>query len=215
MVGVRMRSRAVAAVVVVLVVLALGLGGLLALQGGDDTTPDATPPTTSTTSTADGSASAEPSVEPQPVPEPAPDTSPGEETGNDRAAKRLIGPFVAADAAAREDPAQPLTLEQVATGSALEDLRAQVAELATSGVSQVGTPEVVRARVVSERPRADPPTATVRACLDYTNVDFVNPDGDSIKNPDAAQRVAVILVLEQRSRAWLVAERGYPANPTC
>lgn len=153
-----------------------------------------------------------PTPSPDPVPSPAPSAT-GVEKG--APAQDLVAPFVAADSAARQDPSQPLELDQVATGDALADLNIQVAELTQGGLSQVGSPTLVSAQVTASDPGADPPTATVLACLDYSGVDLVNASGQSAKDPAAPERVATILDLVEKDGTWLVSKRTFPDDPTC
>lgn len=197
-------------------VLVVGVAVVLATRGGGSPEPGASPtdshsPSGSTSSTTSTTPTT-PSPAPSPVPTPAP-TASTVPKGADGSS--LVAPFVSADAAARQDPAQPLKLDQVATGSALDDLQIQVAELTKGGLNQVGSPTVVSASVTASQPDANPPTATVLACLDYSSVDVVNSAGQSAKDTTAPQRVATILELVKQDGAWLVARRTFPDNPTC
>lgn len=199
---------AVAVAIAAVVVVALAMGGT---PTEPDASPTAsTPATEETTSTAEETTS--PSPEPSPVPTPAPTETQVDESTD---ARDLVAPFVSADAAARQDPAQPLDLAEVATGSALADLAIQVEELTAGGLTQVGSPTVVSATVQATEPDADPPTATVLVCLDYSEVDLVNASGESVKDPAAPTRAAAIFGLVREGDAWLVAERSFPDDPTC
>ncbi len=198
------------AVVAVLVVGAVVV--VLVANGSSEPSAEGSPsPSATEQATDDPTAEAtETTPPPSPVPTPAPSAAPVDE-GDE--AVDLVAPFVEAGSAARQDPAQPLELDQVATGAALQDLLVQVEELAADGLSQTGSPTVVSAEVLSSEPDADPPTATVLACLDYSEVDVVNASGESIKDDSAEQRVATILGLVRQDDAWLVAERTFPDDP--
>lgn len=202
---------AIVAVVVAVVVVVAVLSGR---TGGSTPEAGASSPTASGSDTASPSPTLTPTPtpSPDPVPSPAPSASPVE-TG--APAADIVAPFVAADSAARQDPAQPLELDKVATGDALDDLNIQVTELTKGGLSQVGSPTVVSAEVTASDPNADPPTATVLACLDYSQVDLVNSAGQSAKDTTAPQRVSTILDLVEKDGTWLVSKRTFPDDPTC
>ncbi|NCT92596.1 hypothetical protein GXB85_16805 [Cellulomonas sp. APG4] len=158
--------------------------------------------------------SPEPEPEPVAVPVPAPSAAP-EEVAVEAEATELTLPFVTADARLRQDPDQPLLLEDVATGTALGDLEAGAREMAEEGLVQTGEPEVVSATVTASEPDADPPTLTVLACLDYSGVDVVDTDGTSVVDPTASRRSATILHLVEVDGRWLVERRTFPDDPTC
>lgn len=159
-----------------------------------------------------------PTVSPSPTPTPSPVPIPAS-TGTLGAADgdvaRLVEPFVAADAAARQAPAQPLPLDEVATGPALEDLEIGVRELEEGGLSQIGAPTVVSAVVAESALDASPATATALVCLDYSTVDVVTASGVSVKDPNAPQRVPTLLEFVQQDGRWLVTNRTFPDDPTC
>jgi len=185
---------AVAIVVVLVIVFS---------QGGNDASPSPT---------ASVSPSATPSVTPSPVPTP-PSTAAPEVVGDDGTS--LVLPFVVAESAMREDPDVPLALEEVATGSALEDLTVSAIEFAENGMIQIGSPVVVSATVTEIDAAATPPTTKILACLDYSGVDIQSPDGESLKADDAPERVPTILTLVQLEGRWLVSARTFPEEATC
>jgi len=127
----------------------------------------------------------------------------------------LIRPFISAESSSREKPQIPVKFEDVATGSALQDLQVNAQQFAADGLTQVGAPTVVSATVVSLDESADPPTATVEVCLDYTDVDVVGAGGESVKSDAAKQRVPTLLTLVQDDGRWLVSARSFPAETTC
>lgn len=150
--------------------------------------------------------------QPSPVPTPAATVAP-EAIGDDATA--LVLPFMSAETALRGNPATPLAMEEVATGSALEDLEVNARELLESGLVQVGSPAVVNATVTAFDDSATTPMATVSACLDYSTVDVQIADGTSVKDENAAQRVPTIFSIVKVEDRWLVSERTFPDEPTC
>ena len=184
------------------------------IWGANGRADDAAAPPSSVPAPTSTSASASPSSQPSPspVPVPAATTSPGEVSSD---ASTLVTPFVKADAAARQTPAQPLALTEVSTGAALDDLQIAVEELQAGGLTQIGEPVLVSAVVTSDELEATPPTATVLVCLDYSKVDLVNSAGESAKDATAPQRVSTILRLVKQDDSWLVADRTFPDDPSC
>ena len=149
---------------------------------------------------------------PAPVPE-QPSTTAPEEVGDD--AQELVSPFVEAEATGRNDPETPLELEDIASGDALEDLKLDAYEFAENGMVQVGTPKVVSATVEKLDADASPPSAVVRVCLDFTEVDVQTPDGESVKDRSAPQQVPSLLTLQAVEGRWLVTKRSFPSESTC
>lgn len=195
---------AVAAVVVVAVAVLVWSS-----NRGDAPTAEPSP-----SATAGGTETPEPEPEPVEVPVPAASAAP-EEVAVEADVAELTLPFVTADARLRQDPEQPLRLEEVATGTALGDLEAGAREMAEEGLAQTGEPEVVSATVTASEPEADPPTLTVLACLDYSAVDVVDADGASVVDPSASRRSATILHMVEVDGRWLVERRTFPDDPTC
>jgi len=146
------------------------------------------------------------------APVPANTSAPGTVGGD---GSDFAQPFIAAETAARTDTTKSVDFSTVAIGDALQDLQVNAEEMNEDGLRQVGSPELVKATVTKKKMSAKPPTMTVNVCLDYTNVDLVAPDGTSVKNPKAPQRVPSILVLHQVDGRWLVAKRTFPAKTTC
>lgn len=128
---------------------------------------------------------------------------------------RMVDPFISAETASRTDITRAIDFSSIATGAALEDLKVSAQEKAEDGIVQVGSPKLIKATVTDLKERAKPPTATVRVCLDYSTVDVQAPDGTSVKNRKAPQRVASILVLHEVDGHWLVAKRTFPSKPSC
>lgn len=154
-----------------------------------------------------------PVVTTAPPPVPASTAAPGPAGADDEDALAL--PFVAAEAAARSDPASPVQLSEVATGAALDDLEIGVRELAENGLSQVGTPELISAEIVDSETIDGTPTVVLRVCLDYSTVDLIRADGTSAKADDATERVSTDITMVQREGRWLASKRGFTDDATC
>lgn len=159
------------------------------------------------------SASAEETVVPT-VPAPVPPATLKPEPVNGDGSK-LVEPIIAAEAAARINPKKAIDFSKVAVGDALQDFQVNALEAREDGLVQVGSPTLVKATVSKVDESADPPSATVRVCLDYSSVDVQAPDGTSMKNKDAPQRVLSIMSMQQVDGRWMVARRTFPAKATC
>lgn len=198
-----------------LVAVAVVAAVVIAVQiaGNSERTPEDVQATTSLpTPTNSPTPTPEPTPEPSPVPSPAP-TAGSLDVGSDGSA--LVGPFVAAESISRESPTTPFSLEEVAIGTALEDLAVAAYELAENGFVQVGAPSIYSAEVMESDQAASPPTVTVLLCLDYSEVGLTTPDGESVKDPNAPSRVPSIVTLQQVDGRWLVSERTFPEEPSC
>lgn len=146
------------------------------------------------------------------APTPASTEPPAAAGGN---GKDLVAPFLSAEAAARENVEVAIRFSDVATGDALKDIEANATALQESGLVQVGSPAIVSAEVIKSDPTATPPSTIVRVCLDYSKVDMRAPDGTTVKDEHAEQRVATTLTLIEQDGAWLVADRTFADNPSC
>ncbi|MFT4109070.1 hypothetical protein [Propionicimonas sp.] len=192
-------------VIVLVVVAAVAAWTTVSLLGGTGS-PDASAPITPTPEAED---TPKPTVS---APAPPATAAPGSVGGD---GSEFSDPFVAAEAASRTDPTTSVDFSSIAVGSALQDLQVNAQEMAEDGIRQVGSPKVVTSTVTKKKLSAKPPRVTVRLCLDYTDVDLVAPDGTSVKDRTAQQRVPSTLVLHEIDGKWLVAKRTFPAKTTC
>lgn len=127
----------------------------------------------------------------------------------------LVDPFIAAEAAGSATHTEQVEFGDIAIGAALEDLQVNALQMRENGMVQVGSPRLVTAKVIRVKKSASPPKATVKVCLDYSDVDVQTPDGTSVKDPKAPQRVASRLLLHRVDGSWLVAKRDFPAKSSC
>lgn len=169
---------------------------------------DGAPASASPTSEASESAS----PTPVPPPTPASTSTPG---GIEEDGEEFVVPFVAAESASRSDPSRPVVYADVATGTALKDLEAQALEFMENGLVQVGLPEIVSATILDVDEDADPAEMQILACLDYSDVEVVDANGDSAKSDDAPQRIPTLLTLLKEDEHWLVGYRSFPDDASC
>lgn len=142
---------------------------------------------------------------------------PVEELATASPAPELVTPAVEVEARALAAPEEPDRdqLAAVVAGAALGTIQNTAAEYATLGWTQRGVPEVVSTEVVGLEEDAEPPTATVRVCLDFTDVDVVDSSGSSVLDPDAQQQVLQIWTLQLVDGRWVLVEQGFSAELSC
>lgn len=151
-----------------------------------------------------------------PVPAvPAADLAPA--AVDDESAEDLVAPVIESTAALLADPLglDVSGLEVLVSDEALAQTRAQTLEYSVMGWHQVGSPEVVSARVIEVSESEEPPRAEVEVCLDHTDVDILDESGLSIVDPTAQRRVLTIFILEYRDQAWVTIDRQFPVETAC
>ncbi|MHA3683340.1 hypothetical protein ACXR2W_03685 [Leucobacter sp. HY1908] len=104
-------------------------------------------------------------------------------------------------------------LENVAQGSYLEELTAQWQELVTNEWSLSGAPTVVSTEVTD----ADATQATVRSCLDYSNVTVKDSAGNPVGTPDpaAARALHIFTLTAGDDGVWRVLAHTFSDDPAC
>lgn len=210
-------------VVALLIGVVLALGLFLVFNGEEEDGPPSGGPgagstseTQATDEVAVTSDAVEETAEPTVVSGVAPTRDPGQITA-DAPDPDLVEPFLDSLASALVEP-ENLDRDElvtVASGAALGAVDAQATEYALNGWTQVGSPEVLETRVASIDPDIDIPTADVDICLDYSQVDVVDSQGDSILDPAASTRVAQTVTLEFTKGRWVATDRTFPDDFQC
>lgn len=111
-------------------------------------------------------------------------------------------------------------LEDVATGSALDEIVVAMAEFQENDWRQVGSSSVVWARVTD---RSDTGGLTVRACLDSSAVQILDEQGNDLRSPSTPDRSVNIYTLVPAGAAagvaagsgFLVEGHSFPAKADC
>lgn len=160
---------------------------------------------------------ASPTASPSPVAvqTPAAPVTPGAKLVPGTAVVEMVVPPVAGLSQALSDPSMPVKLESVASGLALEDLKAEVFSLGREGLHQVGSPEVVSAKVVKTNGKASPPTAVVNVCLDRSSVRVLDADGKDMGSVDAPARVLQVWTMASTDSGWKLVDRTFTKKLTC
>lgn len=105
------------------------------------------------------------------------------------------------------------SLRPVASSAFLSGVEAERMELEDQGWTRSGTVVIDGIESVSYDAAADPATATVRACLDWTDVVVRNADGDAL--PAGAPRAWNIYNLELVDGAWMIMQQTFADDPAC
>lgn len=106
-------------------------------------------------------------------------------------------------------------LPRTVTGAYAEALQARLAEFEDAGWTQVGTPVITSLELVEEHPDETPQRAVVLACVDSSDVDIVDADGNSLRNTGTPARTANLFTLVRENGTWSVADATFPEDPDC
>lgn len=119
-----------------------------------------------------------------------------------------------ADTLARPSVKKAMSAKGQVTGTALQALRNQAEELEVNQQRVEGRPTVVEVDVVARTKR--PPTVTVAACLDSSEVEVVDARGKPVPGQATArQRALNLITLVQRGDRWLVSDVTFPDDADC
>lgn len=132
-------------------------------------------------------------------------------------AEELVGSYV--ERAATADPDDPHAAEQVAAiagDGIIAELQADLLELDSNGWTRTGTPRVVSASVTEQDDTVDPPTATVEACIDSSDVRVIDSAGDPLPtSPASARALNLYTVSQQDDGSWILVSHSFPNDPAC
>lgn len=144
-------------------------------------------------------------------------TTPPDELEESEPADELVTPAVIAQARALADPEALDTQElaDVTDDTMLDQIRAIASDYAMQGWTQVGAAEVVESEIVDLNDRGNPPSARAEVCLDHSQVDVVDADGESVRDPDAQMRVLTIYELEFTDERWRAVRQTFPDETDC
>ncbi|WP_221585059.1 ARC6/PARC6 family protein [Microbacterium sp. G2-8] len=103
-------------------------------------------------------------------------------------------------------------LSDAVAGSYLAELEAQDAELAENGWTLEGDPVVESVEILSHHGR----DASVRACIDSSDVVMRDDAGDPVGSLDARSvRAASVFDFVREKGVWRITARSFPDDPTC
>lgn len=105
------------------------------------------------------------------------------------------------------------SLKSVASPAFLSGVEAERMELEDQGWTRSGKVVIDGIETVTYDETADPVTATVRVCLDWTDVVVRNSDGDALSA--GAPRAWNIYNLEQVGGAWIIMRQTFADDPAC
>ena len=218
------RQRAVVASVLCLVLVAV----LAIVLLNRNTAPSSAEPSDSPTSTAQGSSqsptgngqtpppSSTSTASPSPTAPPAPPVM-TQGSIDDDSAEKLVSAYVTAASEVSPDGGQVAQQVSAVAGDALiGELESRLLELESNGWTSSGVPRVVSATVIEQDDSADPPTATVEACIDASDVRVLDSAGDPLPSDTASARALNVYVINQQDDgSWILISHTFPDNPAC
>lgn len=101
------------------------------------------------------------------------------------------------------------------TGPYAEALEARLAEFEDMGWTQVGSPTIESLEILEEHPGEEPPYVVVLACVDSSEVDIIDAQGNSLRNEGTPTRTANVYTLVQEDGTWTISEATFPEDPDC
>lgn len=164
---------------------------------------------------ADDAPSDQPTGSPTPA-APAPTSEESAEVSAETA--ELLGTVLAQTA--EIDPQAPTDvvgdLSGVATRSYLSELESERLEFETEGWSREGSYSLGDVEVLEHSSTSDGEVATVRVCVDSSDLVIRRADGEVIETSPSSARAVNVFVLERAdSAAWRIVGRTFPDNPAC
>ncbi|MFF0991186.1 hypothetical protein [Kocuria nitroreducens] len=114
------------------------------------------------------------------------------------------------------DPAAVAAAEESASGDALQEVIASLAEFEHQGWEQRGAPVVVGDPVSAPLPTDEGEAVRVTVCLDSSEVTVVDRDGVVVSGKKEDRRALHNYDLfRQPGQSWQVVQHGFPDDPTC
>ncbi|OZM70341.1 hypothetical protein CFN78_25815 [Amycolatopsis antarctica] len=168
----------------------------------------------------------EPAAQPAPsAPPPAPSTTasspvssaPLDAADPEASGAALTGFLDVTDAVLGGAGTSPQDLDAAAEGFAKGEVEATMAEFTANGWRQEGTATVTEVRTVASDPGADPPTATVWACVDSSGVRIVDETGQVVSERAAGDgtRVPHLYTMVLSGDRWKAIDHTFPPEPSC
>jgi hypothetical protein len=166
-----------------------------------------------------------PSQEPSPsdtVPDPAATEQPASGPVSPELARSTLTGFlesasgIAANPEAFDATTIDAALRATATGAILEELHNEQLELIENGWSKRGTEHIV-SLTVTDVAESEPETVTVTACLDSSQVELLDSDGEAIVSgiPAEQRRAINVYTLQRTAEGWLISDRSFPDSAAC
>lgn len=96
-----------------------------------------------------------------------------------------------------------------------EALALRLTEFEDQGWTQVGAPTIKSLEIVEEQLDTTPPRVVVLACVDSSDVDILDDEGNSLRNEGTPSRSANLYTLVREERVWSIADVTFPEDPDC
>src|SRR5699024_6327746 len=98
----------------------------------------------------------------------------------------------------------------------ISELEASLLELESQGWTLSGTPDVVLVRITSRDRNTTPPTVTIEACIDSSDVHTLDSNGDPLPtDPSSARALNSYVLSQQDNGTWLITSHSFPPDPSC
>lgn len=204
------------------VATAVGLSSVLVILAWTlGTSPLGTTPTAGSqpaASTAPGrTAPAAPGATSSPSVTPAPAVTPGPgEAPKDVAADVMENFFTTSSELPTDAKNLTDTVGRLAGDAVLAEVAAELLELEANGWTREGSPKVASLEVVDSTPDGHPPTFTIEACIDSSEVTVFDSTGQPIGDDSGPDRAINIYNLEQQDDgSWIIVSHSFPNDPAC
>jgi hypothetical protein len=155
------------------------------------------------------------SVTPNAASSPRVTASPGESPAE--VATNVVETYVKAFTALPTDTANlDSALGSLAGETVRAEIAAQLLELDANGWTREGTPTVASLTVVTSDPDGTPPTLSVVACIDSSDVVLKDSAGEAIQGGPQPRRALNTYVLQQNDDgSWIIVSHSFPNDPAC
>lgn len=196
--------------------------------GAPSTTPDPTDPTDPGTGdpTDPGTVSpdpaspsdpaGQPSAPPSSAPSPAPTVTTTGPIGEDGAEAIVAGYLSTVSELEADTVDVPALVGNVAGAPLVAEIEADLLELDSQGWQRTGTPVVASMSVLEQDEDASPPTATVQACIDSSDVQVLDSSGEPLpQDPSTARALNIYQLTQNEDGSWFIASRSFPSDPAC
>ncbi len=162
---------------------------------------------------ADGDAAEAPDAT-EGLPAPQPDSTQDPQVATEDATV-ILRRFLELSDAAYQDPDAAFSLEGVANGAAASEVESTLAEFRTVGYRQVGGVAVDEVSLLDSDLGGDPPSLTLSACIDATQVAIDDEHGQRVRAPSSQARSLHHYDIAFDGERWQVISHGFPDDADC
>lgn len=147
------------------------------------------------------------------LPHPAPDATDPDTSA--AAARATLMHYLARADLAYASPERAVDLQGTASGSAASEVEAVVSEFASSGLRQRGEVQVLEADLEDAVLDGDPPSLTLLACLDASQISVIDADGEVVRPRTPGSRSLHRYDLVHQEERWRIVRHDLPDDADC